>query len=85
VNYNTIAKSYPNRYVIISPNKVNKLFFVVSWKVLNTTRQLSKAYELQDFYTKQGINGVVVMDTAEEADLPPNKIAEFFRVMFALN
>jgi hypothetical protein len=85
VKYNTIARVHRNKYVVISPSKFNEQGFVTSWKVLNTTRQLTKAYELQKYYLEQGISGVVLMDTTEEPDLPPNKVAEFFRVMFAMN
>jgi hypothetical protein len=85
VKYNTIAKIHRNRYVVLSPSKYNSSGYVTSWKVLNTTRKLSKACELQNFFKMQGINKAVLMDTTKEADLPPNKVAEFFRVMFAMN
>lgn len=86
MKYKTICTLHPNRYVVVVPKSRNKQGFVGSWKVLNVQHQLEKAEELQAFYRSEGLNGVVLIDTGnrEDNNLPPNKVAEFFRVYFGM-
>lgn len=86
MKYRNICMKHPNRFVVIVPKHRNKRGFVSSWKVLNVQHQLEKAVELQDFYKNEGLTGVVIIDTgnSEDNNLPPNKVAEFFRVYFGM-
>lgn len=87
MKYGNICKKHPNKYVVICVHKRSKKTgFVSSWKVLNTHYHLEKAVELQEFYKNEGISGVVLINTsdAKNSELPPNKVAEFYRVYFGM-
>lgn len=87
MKYRNICIQHPNRFVVACANKRNKhTGFVSSWKVLNVQYQLEKAEELQEFYKSEGLSGVVIIDTGncEDNNLPPAKVAEFFRVFFGM-
>lgn len=62
---NTIAKKYPNNYVILSPNKRNSDGAVSDWKVLNATKNYSQAKNLADYYRAEGLKSAVIISTAE--------------------
>lgn len=87
MKYSTICILHPNRFIVVCPAKRHKRTnFVTSWKVLNVQHYLAKAKELQKFYRNEGLDGVVIADTGngEDNSLPPNKVAEFFRVFFGM-
>ena len=87
MNYRKICTKYHNRYVVACADKRNKRTnFVSSWKVLNVQCSLAKAEELQEYYKNEGLVGVVIIDTGsgEDNNLPPNKVAEFFRVYYGM-
>lgn len=87
MNYKKICTKYPNRYLVACVGKRNKRTnFVSSWKVLNVQSSLAKAEELQEYYKNEGLSGVVIIDTGngEDNNLPPNKVAEFFRVYYGM-
>lgn len=84
MKYGNICRIHRSRYVVVVPKRRDKRGFVCSWKVLNVQHQLEKAEELQEYYRNEGLSGVVIIDTgnSEDNNLPPNKVAEFFRVFF---
>lgn len=85
MKYRSICKKHPNRFVVVCAGRRNKRTnFVSSWKVLNVQPILEKALELQDFYKNEGLAGVAIIDTGNSEDngLPPEKVAEFFRIYF---
>lgn len=87
MNYKKICTKYPNRFVVACAGKRGKKTgFVSSWKVLNVQSSLAKAEELQEYYKNEGLSGVVIIDTGngEDNNLPPNKVAEFFRVYYGM-
>lgn len=85
MKYRTICMKHPNRFIVAVADKRNKRTgFVSSWKILNVQSCLAKAEELQEYYKREGLSGVVIIDTgnAEDNTLSPNKVAEMFRVYF---
>ena len=87
MNYKKICTKYPNRFVVACAGKRNKRTnFVQTWKVLNVQSSLAKVEELQEYYKNEGLSGVVIIDTGngEDNNLPPNKVAEFFRVYYGM-
>lgn len=83
MNYKKICTKYPNRFVVACAGKRSKKTgFVSSWKVLNVQSILERAIELQEYYKSEGLAGVVIIDT--DSKLPPNKVAEFFRVYYGM-
>lgn len=87
MKYRNICMKHPNRFVVVCPAKRRKKTnFVSSWKALNVQHQLEKAEKLQEFYKNEGLSGVVIIDTGncEDNNLPPAKVAEFFRVYFGM-
>ena len=86
MRYKTICTIHPNRFIVAIPKRQNKRGFVCSWKVLNVQHRFEKAEELQDYYKNEGLSEVVILDTgnSEDNSLPPNKVAEFYRVFFGM-
>jgi hypothetical protein len=79
-----IYKKHPNRYVLVTPIKRNdKNGFVEDWQIINTHLRLDIAENLQEYYMMKGIKCVII-DTSEKANLPPSKVAQFFRVYFGM-
>jgi hypothetical protein len=85
MSFDEIGKLHPNRYVLAVPLKRNDTTgFVEDWQIVNTHLRLDRAEDLQEYYMMKGIKCAIV-DTSKKANLPPNKVAQFFRVYFGMS
>lgn len=87
MKYKKIQKNYDNTYVIVCPKKRNKKGFVSSWKMLDTSSTFRMAVDILEYYQNEGFSDATIIycGADEEVSLPPEFVAQFYRVYFGMN
>ena len=89
MDYGSIIKKYPDKYVIARVLSRDERNFVTDWEVLSANSvSFVEAIETYNHYWDEGVRGICIVNTYNTDDSKPDEasaVARMFRLQFGMD